>query len=380
MDERPLIPITKPELDDDEVSAAVSVIQSGWLTQGKQVQAFEGAFAKAAGALEAVATTSCTTALHLSLLGLGIQEGDEVIVPSYSFVATANAVVHAGGVPVFVDIDPMTFTIDPLLVEKAIGPRTRFVMMVHQIGLPCDIKAFERIAERYPLTIIEDAACALGSTYEGRPIGGHGNVACFSFHPRKIITTGEGGMITTDDPDLAEHLRRLRHHGMSLSDLARHESKNVLFEQYEYVGYNYRMTDIQAAIGLRQLKKLSKILGRRRALGKRYDEAFSASSAIRLPRLIEGAETNYQSYLLGMALESRVSRDDLMERLLSAGVATRRAVMAIHQEPAYLDSRQLIKLPATEAAVETSLFLPLYPSLTEDEQDYIIEKVLSAVA
>lgn len=356
-----------------------SVIRSGWLTQGKQVQAFEEAFAATVGAREAVATTSCTTALHLALLGLGLRDGDEVLVPSYSFIATANAVLHAGGVPVFVDIDPTTYNMDPFLVEKALSSRTRFLMLVHQIGFPCDMEAFRRIARRHGLILLEDAACAIGSTYGGKPIGGQGNVACFSLHPRKILTTGEGGMIAADDPSLAERLRRLRHHAMNLSDLARHQAGEVLFEQYDEVGYNYRMTDIQAAIGLRQLEKLPVIIERRRALAKRYNEAFCSSPAIELPRVLPGAEPNYQSYLIRLTPKARMDRDSLMGRLLKVGIATRRGVMAIHLEQAYRDHAQGLSLPETEAAVKHTLLLPLYPDLSEEEQDYIIDQVRETI-
>jgi perosamine synthetase len=263
------IPITRPHLAGGEAEAVAETIASGWLSQGPRVKAFEDAFAERVGAAHAVATTSCTTALALALHAVGVGPGDEVIVPSHSFIATANAVWHCGAEPVFADIDARTYNLDANAAERAITERTKAIMPVHQVGLPADMDAFLSLAERHRLALVEDAACAIGAEYRGRPIGSLETLACFSLHPRKVITTGEGGMITLQDEALAERLRRLRAHGMSMSDLARHSATEVTFESYPERGFNYRMTDMQAALGLCQLDALDWILQRRRELAER---------------------------------------------------------------------------------------------------------------
>ncbi len=263
---RPEIPITRPHLTGDEGAAVAETIASGWVSQGPRVREFEEAFAARVGAAGAVATTSCTTALALALHVSGVGPGDEVIVPSLSFIATANAVWHCGAQPVFADIDPRTYNLDAAAAERAITPRTKVIMPVHQVGLPADMDAFFELSERHDVAIVEDAACAIGAEYKGRPIGSLDSLACFSLHPRKVITTGEGGMIAVQDPAVADRLRRLRAHGMDMSDLARHSATDVVFEAYPERGFNARMTDMQAALGLCQLQALDWILERRRTL------------------------------------------------------------------------------------------------------------------
>ncbi len=367
------IPITRPDLGDEEKTAAARVIDSGWVTQGPKVVEFEETVARYVGSRHAIATTSCTTALHAALTVSGIGPGDEVILPSLSFIASANAVSYCGAKAVFVDIDPETCNIDPEKIEDAIGPKTRAIMPVHQMGLPADLDPIRDIAKKHNLLLIEDAACAIGSEYKGVRIGGHGSIACFSFHPRKIITTGEGGMITTDDALLAEKLKRFRHHGMSVSDIERHRANTVIVETYPELGYNYRMTDIQAAIGVEQMKKLPSILEKRRRRAERYNSGLWEIPHVRVPRIPSYARHNYQSYWIELKESAPVDRNTLMARLLERGIATRRGIMAIHREACYRD--EAVKLPHTERMTDNTLLLPLYPSLTDTEQDYVIESI-----
>lgn len=364
------IPITKPYLGEEEKQVVSQVIESGWVSQGPKVAEFEERFGEYVSARYAVATTSCTTALHSALSVSGIGPGDEVIVPSLSFIATANSVVYCGAIPVFIDTDPETCNIDASKIEKAITEQTKAIMPVHQMGLPADLDSIQKIADKYNLIVIEDAACAIGSEYHGKKIGGHGNIACFSFHPRKVITTGEGGMITTDDHDIAIRLRRFRHHGMSISDIERHTANRVIFETYPEIGYNYRMTDIQAAMGIIQLRKLPFIIKRRREIAKFYNKELSKIPCIKVPKIPDYAYHNYQSYWIELLGSIPVSRDVLMERLLEKGIATRRGIMAIHLEECY--SRYKVHLPKTEKITKNTILLPIYPSMTEEEQKYVV--------
>ncbi len=364
------IPIAIPFLGPEEEEAAVRAIRSGWVTQGPLVREFEDRFAEYVGAKHAVATTSCTTALHAALAVSGIGPGDEVIVPSLSFIATANAVVHCGAKPVFVDIDPATCNMDPCRLESAISKRTKAVMPVHQMGLPADLDAIKTVTDKHGLLLIEDAACAIGSAYKGKRIGGHANTACFSFHPRKIITTGEGGMITTDDADMAAKLRRFRHHGMSVSDMERHQADRVIIEQYPEIGYNYRMTDIQAAIGIEQMKKLPFIVETRREQAVFYNEYLGTIPNLKIPEIPDYAFHNYQSYWIEVRHSSPVSRDALMQRILEKGVSTRRGIMAIHTEQCY--SAVQARLPETERMTKCSMLLPIYPLLLPEEQGFVV--------
>jgi perosamine synthetase len=374
------IPITMPSLGDREERAVLEVLRSGWLVQGPKVAEFERMVAAYIGARYAVATSSCTTALHLALVLHGIGPGDEVIIPSFTFIATANAVVYTGATPVYVDIDPRTYNLDPGAVEAAITPRTKAIMPVHQIGLAADMDRLAAIARRHRLVIIEDAAPAIGATYKGRRVGGLGHPACLSFHPRKVITTGEGGMLLTDDRAMAERARTLRAHGMSVSDLARHRADRVIVEQYHELGYNYRMTDLQAAIGIEQLKRLDEMIERRRELAGRYAEALANVEGVQLPFSSPDAPHTYQSYMIELAPGLDGRREVLMQELLAAGVSTRRGVMAIHLEPQYRERWPGLRLPVTEFATRHTLLLPIYAMMTTTEQEYVIDHLLRALS
>jgi perosamine synthetase len=372
------VPFSRPYLQGHEGAAVADVIATGWVSQGPRVREFEAAFAERVGAAEAVATTNCTTALQLALYVSGIGPGDEVIVPSMSFIATANSVWQNGATPVFADVDPLTYNLDPVATERAVTERTKAIMPVHQLGLPADMDAFLALGERYGLAIVEDAACAIGAAYRGRLIGSLGPLACFSLHPRKVITTGEGGMIAVQDPEVAERLRRLRQHAMDVSDLARHAANDVVIESYPERGWNQRMTDMQAALGLCQLELLDEILEDRRRLATRYTAAIERIPYLDPPFEPDYAERTWQSYAVRLEADAPIGRNELMRRLLRDGVPTRRGVMAIHEEPAYAGVEA--SLPQTAAATRDSLMLPLFAGLTDEQQDHVIGSLATHLA
>ena len=373
-----VIPIMKPWLGPEEASAAAEAVASGWVAQGPRVAAFEEELARKVDAAHAVAVSSCTTALHLSLVVLGVGPGDEVIVPSLSFIATANAARYVGARPVFCDVDAATQNLTAETIEPVITPATRAVIVVHQGGTPADIDAIRSLCEPRGIALIEDAACAIGSTYRGRPIGGHSNLVCFSFHPRKVITTGEGGMVTTSREEWAERMRRLREHGMSVSAAARHASRDLVIEQYLETGFNFRMTDIQAAVGLVQLERLDEIVERRRVLARRYQEHFADVPGLEMANDPPYGRTNYQSFWIVLPDDFPVGRDDLLRMTMERGISLRRGIMAAHLEPAYEDAVAHTPLPVTERLTRRSLLLPVFHVMTDEQQDRVISVVRDA--
>jgi dTDP-4-amino-4,6-dideoxygalactose transaminase len=387
MTQQPSLPIAVPKLGDAEIAAVERVIRTGWITQGPEVAAFEAEFARFCGAREAVAVSNCTTALHLVLHALGIQKGDEVIVPSLSFIASANAIAQTGAMPVFADVALDDLNLDPAAIEAAITPRSKAIMAVHQLGMPARIEAIAEIARRHGLALVEDAACAIGSrvrTGESwREIGApFGIAACFSFHPRKLLTTGDGGMITTDDVEFAARLRRLRQHGMSVTDRERHAAGRVIFESYDEIGFNYRLTDIQAAIGREQLKRIPELVAERRRLVELYRQKVTAIPGVACPVDRPDTETNWQS--LHVFLPAAADQHAVMEAMLGAGIATRRCVMCSHLEPAYASTRaQHIgnrSLANSEYAVAHGIVLPLFAGMTEADIGRVAEALRGALA
>ena len=367
------IAFTKPYMDDAEASAAAQAVRSGWIVGGPRLAEFEQRFATVAGAKHAIGVSSWTTGAFLVLHAWGIGPGDEVLVPSLTFIASVNVIAHTGATPVFVDVDPRTWNIDPADAERKITPRTKAIMPIDQIGLPCDIDAINALAKRHGLRVLEDAACAFASTNRGRPIGALADVTVFSLHARKVISTAEGGVITTDDDAFAERLRRLAHQGMSLSAYERHSASPTVFESYPEIGYNFRITDIQAAVGNAQLDKLPDILERRARVAQRYNDYLQDHPVLAAPHVPDGMVHNWQTYMVGVRADSGIGRNAVMERLYEDGIPTRRGVMASHLEPPYRAAGA--KLPHTEAAAAATLQLPMHPGLTPAQQDYILERL-----
>lgn len=385
------VPLVRPSLGEAEALCAQRVVLSGWITQGPEVLAFESEMARAVGAPHAVAVSNCTVALELALRCLGVGPGDDVVTVSHSFVATANAILAVGARPIFCDVEDDTFGMDPSALDAAITDRTRAVLAVHQIGMPCDMPGILAVAARRGIPVIEDAACAIGSEIEmrgaferiGKP---HGKVACFSFHPRKVITTGDGGMMTTADPEIAARARLLRQHAMSVSDTIRHETDRVVFEEYVEPAYNYRMTDIQASVGRPQLARLDAIVAERRRLADRYAEALENHPLFSPARERAGRRSNWQSYLVRLR---GGDQRDVLQALMDRGVACKRGIPNSHQEPAYAGRGNWAcgptpragcatgsgceRLRVSERLRDTTILIPLFHGMTEEEQTIVIE-------
>ncbi|WP_375431146.1 DegT/DnrJ/EryC1/StrS family aminotransferase [uncultured Friedmanniella sp.] len=362
-----------PYLGEEEVAAVTEVLRSGWVAQGPRVAAFETAFAAAMQAEHAVATSSCTTALHLALEVVGIGPDDEVVVPSFSFIATTNAVRYIGATPVFADVDVTTGNLTAETVAAVCSERTRAVIVVDQGGVPVDLDAIRAICDPRGITVIEDAACGAGSTYRGRPVGAGAEIAAWSFHPRKILTTGEGGMITTSRPEWAARARKLREHAMSVSAADRHGQVLAPAETYDEVGYNFRMTDLQAAVGIVQLGRLPEIVARRRALAAGYAKVVDELTGLRCVADPAYGTSNFQSFWLEVSPESGLTRDELLVRLADADISARRGIMSTHRQPPYVGVAAPGTLPVTEHLTDSTLILPLFHQMDDSEQGRVLE-------
>lgn len=383
------IPISRTNFLEEEIQSVLEPLRSGWLVQGPKVREFEEKWSAFTGARYSVAVTSCTSALHLSLVALGFAPGDEAIVPAFTWISTANVVEHLGGKVVFCDIDPETFNIDSSKIEALITPSTKAILPVHLFGLSADMATIVDIATKHNLSIIEDAACGFGATYHGKHVGTLGHAGCFSFHPRKAITTGEGGMVTTNDERLAEKIRALRDHGASVSDLQRHMGpRPYLLADHPYAGYNQRMTDLQAALGCAQMRRAESILQERRRLARRYDEAFKAIPWLRTPVSVEHYIHGYQSYpcffqpeIVKPSSITRINatRNEWMDKLQKAGISTRPATHAVHMLGYYRDRYGLSPgdFPNAWAANDCSISFPIFHGMLDSEQDFVIEQVLT---
>lgn len=379
------IPIARPLLGDDEARAVADVLATGWIVQGPKVAEFERSFAAFTGAKHAIAASSCTTALHMAVAALDLRPGQEVIVPAFTWISTANVVEYMGAKPVFVDIDPRTFNIDVDRIEEAVTERTAGILPVHLFGLCADMRAVNSISKRHGLWVVEDAACAFGAWHPDGHAGTLGTAGAFSFHPRKAITTGEGGMLTTAHDGLAGTSRSLRDHGADRSDYARHNaSDGTLLPRYARIGYNYRMTDLQAAVGVVQMARAAHILETRHNQAAVYDAALAEIPWLQAPYVPDGYTHGYQSYVAWFGEQAwethdlrnaAAARNRCMAELQRAGVATRQGTHAAALQEFYTQKYGLTAadFPIANAAEQLTLSFPLYAAMAEDDQRFTIE-------
>lgn len=372
------IPVMRPTIGEEEGAAAAAAIASGWVAQGPRVRELEREFAAAVDGADAIAVSSGTAALHIALLLAGVGPGDDVVAPSLSFIATANAVRCTGATPVFADVDPETQNLTAATVAERLTGRTKAVVLVHQAGVPADVAALHELLDPLGIALVEDAACAAGSTFRGAPIGAHSPLVTFSFHPRKLLTTGEGGMVVVDSAAKGERGRRLREHGMSVDAASRAAAERPIVESYLETGFNYRMTDIQAAVGLVQLGRLEGIVARRRERAARYRELLADIPGLRTIADPPYGTTNYQSFWVVLPEDCPTTQEEVLELLLRDGVSARRGIMAAHLEPAYADHPHG-PLPVTEELTRRSLVLPLHDELDDDGQDLVVEALAAAI-
>lgn len=383
------IPISKPYFGEEEKQSLLEPLETGWVVQGPKVAEFEKRFSSYTGTPYALAVSNCTTALHLAMITLDIKPGDEVIVPAFTWVSTANVVEMQGAKPVFVDVELDTFNIDASRVEAAITSRTKAIIPVSLFGISAPMSPIMKIAAKYGLKVVEDDACATGAWYQGKHAGIVADIACFSFHPRKAITTGEGGMVITSDADVYQKVRSLRDHGASVSDLARHlGARSYLLPEFNMVGYNYRMTDFQGAVGAVQMTRLDWILEQRTRIALRYDCALQKLNWLRTPVLPADCKHGYQSYVCLFQPEEpsiknvkdlNVRRNVLMDKLESEGIATRPGTHAVHMLGFYAQKYSIspADFPSAYLSDQLTITLPLYAQMTDEEQDYVIEKLIN---
>jgi len=367
-----MIPLMRPYFDERERALLEEVLESGWVTQGPFVAKFEGLFKEHHAVRHALATTSGTAALHLACLALGIGPGDEVVVPAFTWVTSAHCVEYTGARVVFADIVPETFTIDPLSLQAALTTRTKAVIAVHLFGLPAALDEIMAIAHRHGLAVIEDAACAVGTRYKEVPVGGTGRLGCFSFHPRKIITTGEGGMVTMQDDETARMVAMLRNQGAAPR---KGPSKPYELGSFDTLGYNLRMSDIQAAVGVAQMEKLDGMLRERIARARFYDGMLSRFQDCGIPVVPECSRHTYQSYVIRLRDGGKARRDRIMDHMAARGIQTRPGTHAVHRLSYYARKYAISPgdYPASCEGEDLTMALPLYVGMTEREQQQVVE-------